>query len=356
MARVVVIGAGLTGLLCAQVLSRRGHGVLVLEAADTLGGQIQTDRSDGYVTELGAEGFVASSEALPRVARELGIHAELVGQSQTRSLGYRAGELHELAPGEAARFLGFQVSRDDTGQGIRTFRNGMGRLIDALASALAARVEIRSSQPVASVTRKARGYRIVLASGSSIDADRVVVATSARAASQLLQGAFGATASELTLGKLLSSVTVSLAWDRAAVPHALDATGIVFAAGDQEHGVRACTFTTSKFPARAPESKASIRVFFRPEDNELKLLADAAYTRRAATILTRVLGIHAAAERSWVSRWQDALPAHDPAQKDRVALLEKVLSGTGIALAGSAFHGSGIDAAVRSALSIEDRL
>jgi oxygen-dependent protoporphyrinogen oxidase len=40
---------------------------------------------------------------------------------------------------------------------------------------------------------------------------------------------------------------------------------------------------------------------------------------------------------------------HTPQHRESVAVLERALVGTGVALAGSAFHGSGIDAAVRSA-------
>jgi protoporphyrinogen/coproporphyrinogen III oxidase len=46
----------------------------------------------------------------------------------------------------------------------------------------------------------------------------------------------------------------------------------------------------------------------------------------------------------------------DPAHKQAVAALETALKGSRIALAGSAFHGSGIDAALRSAATIEERL
>jgi oxygen-dependent protoporphyrinogen oxidase len=54
-------------------------------------------------------------------------------------------------------------------------------------------------------------------------------------------------------------------------------------------------------------------------------------------------------EHSWVSRWRAALPVFDDAHRTRVAELEGVLRGRGVALAGAAFHGSGIDAAVKSA-------
>src|SRR6478735_8501591 len=50
---VVVIGAGLAGLVTARELSNRGHGVVVLEARDRLGGRLYTERRLGQNLELG---------------------------------------------------------------------------------------------------------------------------------------------------------------------------------------------------------------------------------------------------------------------------------------------------------------
>src|SRR5262249_29487346 len=104
-----------------------------------LGGQLWTERIDGFVVEHGAEGFVARSEAVPALAEALGIGADLVGQAETRSYGFDGARLVPLAPGEAATFLGFQVPRDAPGRGIRTFRGGMGQLAEPLAAAIGAR-------------------------------------------------------------------------------------------------------------------------------------------------------------------------------------------------------------------------
>jgi oxygen-dependent protoporphyrinogen oxidase len=54
-------------------------------------------------------------------------------------------------------------------------------------------------------------------------------------------------------------------------------------------------------------------------------------------------------ERAWVSRWPDALPVFDEVYRARVLELEAALRARGVLLAGAAFHGSGIDVAVRSA-------
>ncbi len=50
---VVVIGAGLAGLRCAADLAAHGREVVVLEAADRVGGRQRTDRVDGFTLDRG---------------------------------------------------------------------------------------------------------------------------------------------------------------------------------------------------------------------------------------------------------------------------------------------------------------
>jgi len=351
--RIGVIGGGLAGLTVAYRAAQAGRSVVLVEPADRLGGQLWTVHDQGFTVELGAEGFVARSEAVPALADALGIGAALVGQSETRSYGFDGARLVPLAPGEAATFLGFQVPRDELGKGIRTFQQGMGQLSDALAgeltSSLRDRVELRLGARAATVTPVGSGFRIPLEGGSAVDVSSIVVATGAVAAASLLADAFGEPARALAAAPTLSSCTVTLAYPRDAIDHPLDGTGFVVAAPHQEHGFRASTFITSKFPDRAPEGQASLRIFFRPAAEDLAAMSDDAWTARAEACLGRVLPVRGSASRSWVSRWAAALPVFEPAHKARVLALEAALAGRGVSLAGAAFHGSGIDAAVRSA-------
>jgi oxygen-dependent protoporphyrinogen oxidase len=347
--RLGVVGGGLAGLAVAYRRSAAGDDVVLFEPAARLGGQLWTERSDGFVVEHGAEGFVARSEAVPALARDLGIGDDLVGQEETKSYGFDGARLVPLAPGEAATFLGFQVPREELGKGIRAFRQGMGQLSDALARAIAGRVDVRLETGVRSIVPASAGWHVELASGSTSDVDAVVVATHAVGAASLLEGTFGDVASALRGSPTLSSCTVTIAYARDAIEHPLDGTGFVVAAAHQEHGFRACTFITSKFAGRAPEGVASLRLFFRPSPEDLASFGHDDWTARACECLGRVFPVRGQPLRAWVSRWAEALPVFEPAHVARIAALEAALAGRGVLLAGAAFHGSGIDAAVRSA-------
>ncbi|MEV8024104.1 FAD-dependent oxidoreductase [Microbacterium sp. NPDC080220] len=63
---VVVIGAGLAGLRCATLLARAGRDVVVLDAADEVGGRQRTDRVDGFLLDRGFQVVNPRYDALAR--------------------------------------------------------------------------------------------------------------------------------------------------------------------------------------------------------------------------------------------------------------------------------------------------
>ncbi|HEY0757208.1 MAG TPA: NAD(P)/FAD-dependent oxidoreductase [Ktedonobacteraceae bacterium] len=66
---IVIIGAGLAGLTCARELARVGRQVLVLEAAEQVGGRVRTDmHEDGYRLD---RGFQVLFTAYPAAQRQL---------------------------------------------------------------------------------------------------------------------------------------------------------------------------------------------------------------------------------------------------------------------------------------------
>ncbi|MEU8759694.1 NAD(P)/FAD-dependent oxidoreductase [Streptomyces sp. NPDC048659] len=71
-ADVVVVGAGAAGLACAADLLAAGLSVRLLEADDTVGGRMRTDRIGGFTLD---RGFQVFNTAYPQVKRRLDLKA-----------------------------------------------------------------------------------------------------------------------------------------------------------------------------------------------------------------------------------------------------------------------------------------
>lgn len=73
MAKVIIIGAGLSGLSTAYFLQRRGYEVLVLEASDRPGGRMQTLERGGDRVDVGAQFFHSNYRRTLALIDEMGL-------------------------------------------------------------------------------------------------------------------------------------------------------------------------------------------------------------------------------------------------------------------------------------------
>lgn len=72
-ATVAVVGGGISGLVAADLLSQKGHHVVLLEADGRLGGKIHTEEHDGVTVEAGADSFLAREPWAVDLCIELGL-------------------------------------------------------------------------------------------------------------------------------------------------------------------------------------------------------------------------------------------------------------------------------------------
>ena len=99
---VVVIGAGISGLVCAFRLKMLGVDVTLLEKSDRVGGVIHSERVDGYLIERGPNSSQGTEE-LVALVEELGITNELVeGDPKAPAYVYFKGRLHPVPSGAGA--------------------------------------------------------------------------------------------------------------------------------------------------------------------------------------------------------------------------------------------------------------
>lgn len=102
--RAVVIGAGISGLVAALELEKRGFDVHVLEASPFIGGCIRTIKSSGYMFEAGPNSFPSSSKDIVDFADELGVKGEIIeaDPASERRFIYHRGKLVIVPTGPGA--------------------------------------------------------------------------------------------------------------------------------------------------------------------------------------------------------------------------------------------------------------
>lgn len=91
-ADVVVIGAGISGLVAARRLAAAGKSVVVLEANDRVGGRTHSlDLGDGLTTEGGGQWIGPGQDRIFALVEELGL-STFRTYTEGRSIYYRAGK------------------------------------------------------------------------------------------------------------------------------------------------------------------------------------------------------------------------------------------------------------------------
>jgi protoporphyrinogen/coproporphyrinogen III oxidase len=74
---VLIVGGGVSGLVCAYALRKAGFDAQLTEASARTGGLIRSERRDGYLLEMGPQSF-SGTPPLRELCNELGIQSELM--------------------------------------------------------------------------------------------------------------------------------------------------------------------------------------------------------------------------------------------------------------------------------------
>lgn len=228
------------------------------------------------------------------------------------------------------------------GPPVLSLTGGMGSLVDVIVDALVERIgntEILLDTVVARLERSAPGYRAVLGDGSSRSFEAVILAIPARSSARVLEDIVPSAALALADIPYGSTAVVSLGYreDRLARPLA----GHGFLAPPGALAVSACTWSSSKWPGRAPDDSVLLRASVR----EPALLAtdDASLIETVHAALASVLGIQGHPELGRVARHIGIMPQYTVGHLERVAAIHAALADEPtIQVIGAAYRGAGI--------------
>jgi len=236
-----------------------------------------------------------------------------------------------------------------------TLKEGMEELVAVLATRIQSDAVLLKHR-VAGVERRGNRWRVTTVEGADLDAERVVVATESHAAARMLRYVDPTLATLLAEIPYASSATVTLGYRRAEVPHPLDGFGFVVPRAEGR-ALLACTFSSVKYPGRAPEGDVLLRAFVGGALNEAVLERDdATLVMRARDELRQAMGIRAAPVLTRVFRWPKAMPQYHVGHLARVDTIERLVRALpGLDLAGGAYRGVGISDCVRSGEGAAER-
>lgn len=219
-----------------------------------------------------------------------------------------------------------------------TLRRGMGSLVDALAPRIA-RADVRFEAALRRIQRTDGTYMAQLMDGSSVAADAVVLAVPAPAAARALYDLAPAAAAALGAIAYRGTVVVSLAYDERQLAAAPRGHGFVAPEGDLP--ISACTWSSWKWPGRAPEGTVLVRATIRAE--ALLVQHDDVLVGAAHATLVRTMRVEGRPVLANVARWYGAMPRYTVGHLERLARIDAALAPfPGIFLAGAAYRGTGV--------------
>jgi oxygen-dependent protoporphyrinogen oxidase len=230
-----------------------------------------------------------------------------------------------------------------------SFKRGMQTLTDRLTACLPP-ATVRLHTRVTRVQRMPESSRWLLQVDGrcALEADALCLALPAPQAGHLVREVDTALATALDI-PYASSAICNLVFRRTDVSHPLNGMGFVVPAVENR-ALIACSFSSVKFPGRAPDDHVLLRAFVGGAlQHEQYDMADDAIERTVLQDLRQLLGTTGEPLHVSTSRHPQAMAQYHLGHLDRVAQIElRAERLPDLVLAGNGYHGVGIPDCIRS--------
>lgn len=226
----------------------------------------------------------------------------------------------------------------------QTLRGGLSTLVDALRRKVEPQVKIRTGIHARSVKMTSGGVQVALSDGSTWDGDHVAICIPADEAATLMQPLDEVLARLLAGMTWSSTATISLALRGDELRHPMGGYGFVVPRAEGRSTI-ACTWTSQKWPHRAPSDWILLRSYLGGSGRDALLeLPDDVLVEEAVADLTTILGCPIAPRRTWIHRWKRGLPQYVPGHLRWLEDVERRLSllDGRVQLVGGSYRGVGI--------------
>jgi oxygen-dependent protoporphyrinogen oxidase len=237
-----------------------------------------------------------------------------------------------------------------------TLREGMEQVVDALLERIP-QDSLRGRCRVTSLRKEANRWRVGTEGDGELEADAVCLTLPAHQAAELMRDEAPEMAASLDGISYGSLGTLNLVFRREQVKHPLDGMGFVVPEVEGR-SLLACSFSSTKFPGRAPEGKVLLRAFFSGSETDgLLSLSDDAVIDRIAGELRDILDIEGNPEAAILRRYPQAMPQYTLGHLDRVKTIEAEAERLpGFAIGGNAYRGVGMPDCVAGANQAAERI
>lgn len=235
-------------------------------------------------------------------------------------------------------------------------RRGLSSLVDAIAQKLGPG-RIRVGTAVTELAQNGPTWTVATENGNRQEFDGIIFAAPSHVAAEILAP------HDQPLAQLLGQIThsgtaiLTLGFRREQIAHPLSGMGAVVPAIENSP-ILACSFSSQKYPHRAPEGTELLRVFVggsrRPE---MAFLPQEEIEPVILKELDHLLGIRGEPIYSRVAHWPNTMPQYHVGHRQLVAEIEQRVAGLErLELAGNAYRGVGIPDCIHGAESAAERL